>query len=214
MNALPLPRAQQAGHVAQAAPAAGRRQRDRPLRGFGVIGGLEPVEHRALQVVQVVNVHTRSVPPGKMPLVGLTNDELIRRYNANEPLASLAQAADMTRSGLYERLRRLGLPPRIKPGSTTVTDARIREALDHHGSVNAAAKALGVTREALTADAQRLGLLPPPPDRPADLAESYRQLGSLEATAMHYNTSVTTVRRWLRSLGVDRKPAGRQARDG
>lgn len=214
MNPPALPGAQQAGHVVQAAPAAGRRQGDRPLRGFGVIGGLEPVEHRALQVLQVVNVHACSVPPGKMPPVGLTNDELIRRYNANEPLAALAQAADMTRSGLYERLRRLGLPPRSKPGSATVTDAQIRHALDHHGSVNAAAKALGVTREALTADAQRLGLLAPPPDRPADLAERYRQLGSLEATAKHYNTSITTIRRWLRSLGIHRKPAGRQARDG
>ena len=209
-----LPRTQQSGHVVHTAPAAGRRQGGRTLRGVGIIGGFEPLEHRALQVVQIVNVHSAHRTARQNALVGLTNDELIRRYNANEPLASLAQATGMTRSGLYERLRRLGLPPRNQPGSTTVTDAQIRNALNQHGSVNAAAKALGVTREALTADAQRLGLLAPPPDRPDDLAERYGQLGSLEATAKFYNTSVTTVRRWLRSLGIDRKPAGRQARDG
>ena len=214
MSLPPLPRTQQPGDVVHAAPATGRRQGGRTLRGVGIIGGLEPVEHRALQVLQIVNVHPPHRTARQNALVGLTNDELIRRYNANESLASLAQAAGMTRSGLYERLRRLGLPPRLRPGSASVTDAQIRKALDRHGSVNAAAKALGVTREALTADAQRLGLLAPPPDRPDDLAERYSQLGSLGATAQHYNTSVTTVRRWLRSLGIDRKPAGRQARDG
>ena len=145
--------------------------------------------------------------------VALTNEELIRRYNAGEPLTALAQAAEMTRSGLYERLRRLGLPTRRPAALTTVTDDQIRTAIADHGSVNAAAKVLGVTREALTADAQRLGLLEPPADRPADLAQQYNELGSLQATATHYNTSITTTRRWLRSLGINRKPAGRQPRD-
>lgn len=146
--------------------------------------------------------------------VGLTNDELARRYSAGEPLATLADAAEMTRSGLYERLRRLGLPSRRQTASRPLTEAQLRQALNTHGSVNAAASALGVSRENFTADAQRHGLLDPPADRPPDVAERYHQLGSLEATATHYNVSITTVRRWLRSLGVERKSSGRQARDG
>ena len=146
--------------------------------------------------------------------VALTNSELTRRYNAGEPLSALAEAAEMTRSGLYERLRRLNLPPRRQPTSRPPTEDQLRKALDTHGSANAAAAALGITRENFTADAQRYGLLDPPPDRPADLAQQYNQLGSLEATAAHYKVSVTTIRRWLRSLGVERKRSGRQARDG
>ena len=146
--------------------------------------------------------------------MGLTNAELTRRYNAGEPLITLAAAAEMTRSGLYERLRRLGLPPRRQPAAQTLTETQVRRALNTHGSVNAAAIALGVTRENLTADAQRYGLLDPPADRPADVTQRYHELGSLEATAAHYNVSITTVRRWLRSLGVERKPSGRQGRDG
>jgi DNA invertase Pin-like site-specific DNA recombinase len=145
--------------------------------------------------------------------VGLTNDELTRRYKAGEPLAALAEAAEMTRSGLYERLRRLKLPPRRQPTERPLTQAQLRRALNTHGSVNAAAAALGVSRENFTADAQRYGLLDPPPERPADLAQQYNQLGSLEATAAHYKVSVSTIRRWLRSLGVERKRSGRQARD-
>ena len=143
--------------------------------------------------------------------VGLTNNELVRRYNAGEPLATLADAAEMTRSGLYERLRRLGLPSRRPTTSRPLTESQLRRALNSHGSVNAAASALGVSRENFTADAQRYGLLDPPADRPPDVAERYHQLGSLEATAAHYNVSITTVRRWLRSLGVERKPSGRQS---
>jgi hypothetical protein len=96
--------------------------------------------------------------------VGLDDRDLVCRYRAGESLDTLAAAAGLTRNGLYARLRRLGQPP--------------RRALAEHGSINAAAKALGVTREALTGDAQFLGLVPDPPDRPDDLAATYEQLGS------------------------------------
>ena len=143
--------------------------------------------------------------------MGLDDRDLVCRYQAGESLDTLAAAAGLTRNGLYARLRRLGQPPR-RAGSVTVSDDEIRRALAEHGSINAAAKALGVTREALTGDAQFLGLVPDPPDRPDDLAATYEQLGSIEATAAHYGVAAVTVTKWLRSLRIRRQPAGRKPR--
>jgi hypothetical protein len=136
--------------------------------------------------------------------MGLTNEELIRRYRAGDPIDELATAAEMTRSGMYDRLRRLGVTPR---------DETIRQALTDHKSINAAAKALGLPRSRLTAEAVRLGLRERPANIPEDLADIYRQQGSLDRVAEHYGTSAPTVGRWLRSLGIPLQP-GRKPRDG
>jgi hypothetical protein len=147
----------------------------------------------------------------RIPPVGLTNQELIRRYQAGERIDDLAAAAEMTRSGLYDRLRRLN----IKPRTTTVDldDDAIRAAVTEHKSINAAAKALGVPRARLGAEAVRLGLRNQPASIPADLASVYQREGSVERVAAHYGTSAITVARWLRSLGVPLRP-GRRPRDG
>jgi len=71
----------------------------------------------------------------------------------------------MSRPGLYDRLRRLGVPPRTTTG-VVLDETTVKAALDTHGSVNAAAKALGVPRARLGAEAVRLGLRPPPPSIP------------------------------------------------
>jgi hypothetical protein len=144
--------------------------------------------------------------------MGLTNEELIRRYRAGEPIDELATAAEMTRSGMYDRLRRIGIPPRTGT-DTNIDDETIRQALTDHKSINAAAKALGLPRSRLTADAIRLGLRDPPANIPDDLTEIYRQEGSVDRVAEHYGTSAPTVGRWLRSLGVPLQP-GRRPRDG
>lgn len=144
--------------------------------------------------------------------VGMDNDELIRRYQAGETLDQLTAAAAMSRSGLYDRLRRLGVPPRTG-NHANIDDDTILAALSEHRSVNAAAKALGISRDRLAADAVRLGLRPPPAHIPPDLVQRYRQDQSLERVATHYSTSPITVGRWLRSLGVTLNP-GRKPRDG
>jgi hypothetical protein len=143
--------------------------------------------------------------------MGLTNDELIRRYRAGDPIDELAAAAEMTRSGMYDRLRRIGVAPRTGTDSD-VDDETIRQALSDHKSINAAAKALGLPRSRLTAEAVRLGLRDRPANIPEDLIDIYRQEGSLERVAEHYGTSAPTVGRWLRSLGVPLQP-GRRPRD-
>lgn len=97
--------------------------------------------------------------------MGLTNEELIRRYRAGEPIDGLAAAAEMTRSGMYDRLRRIGVAPRTGT-DTNISDETIRQALSDHKSINAAAKALGLSRSRLTAEAVRLGLREPPPTSP------------------------------------------------
>jgi hypothetical protein len=146
--------------------------------------------------------------------MGLTNEELIRRYRAGEPIDELAAAAEMTRSGMYDRLRRLGISPRTGTGTgSDIDDQTIRQALSDHKSINAAAKALGLPRSRLTAEAIRLGLRDRPANIPEDLIEIYRQQGSLDRVAEHYGTSPPTVGRWLRSLGVPLQP-GRKPRDG
>lgn len=145
--------------------------------------------------------------------VGLTNDELLSRYDTNEPLAELAAAAEMTLSGLHLRLRRLGAPPRNNATAAALDDDTIRDAITEHGSVNAAAKALSVPRARLGADAVRLGLRPRPPSIPADLEETYQREGSLDRVAAHYGTTTITAGRWLRSVGVELR-RGRKPRDG
>lgn len=140
-----------------------------------------------------------------------TDSDLVKRYQAGESLDTLAEAAGLTRNGLYARLHRLGQSPR-RPGSVSVSDDQIRQAMAEHQSVNTAARALGMTREALTGEAQFLGLLPPPPGRPDDLADTYARLGSIKGTASHYSVSTITVTKWLRSLRIARLPAGRKPR--
>jgi len=92
----------------------------------------------------------------------LTNEEADPPVPAGEPIDELATAAEMTRSGMYDRLRRIGVAPRTGTG-TDINDETIRQALTDHKSINAAAKALGIPRSRLTAEAIRLGLR----DRPA-----------------------------------------------
>jgi hypothetical protein len=118
----------------------------------------------------------------------------------------------MTRSGMYDRLRRLGVTPRTGT-DTNIDDHTIRQALTDHKSINAAAKALGLPRSRLTAEAIRLGLRDPPANIPDDLIDIYLQQGSLDRVAGHYGTSAPTVGRWLRSLGIPLQP-GRKPRDG
>jgi hypothetical protein len=181
-------------------------------RGLGVIRGVQGVEHVALQRLQVVDVHPRHATAGQNRRMGLTNHELIRRYRGGEPIDQLATAAEMTRSGMYDRLRRIGVTPRTGT-DTNISDETIRQALTDHNSINAAAKALGLPRSRLTAEAIRLGLRDRPPNIPDDLIDIYRQQGSLDRVAEHYKTSAPTVGRWLRSLGVPLQP-GRKPRDG
>jgi hypothetical protein len=142
--------------------------------------------------------------------VGLTDAELIRRYQAKEPVEQLAAEAGLTRSGVYGRLRRLGIPPRTAPPCHN--DDTIRRALADHRSINAAAKALGISRIRLTAEAQRLGLRDPPTNIPDDLAERYREERSLARLAARYQTSAPTVSGWLAALGIPREPPGRRQR--
>jgi hypothetical protein len=198
--------------LGQAPPAPSGRQRLRARRGLGVIRGVQGVEHLALQRLQVVDVHPRHATARQNRWMGLTNDELTRRYQAGEPVDELAAAAEMTRSGMYDRLHRLGVAPRTST-ETNIDDETIRQALTDHKSINAAAKALGLPRSRLTAEAIRLGLRDPPANIPTDLIDLYRQQGSLERVAEHYGTSAPTVGRWLRSLGVPLQP-GRKPRDG
>jgi hypothetical protein len=143
--------------------------------------------------------------------VGLTNEELLRRYQAGERIEDLMAAAEMSKPGLYDRLRRLGAQLR-KPPTARPDDETIRTALDRYGSVNAAAKALGLPRARLGAEAVRLGLRPMPPSVPTDISAVYAAEGSLERVAAHYNTTTVTVARWLRSAGVELRP-GRRPRD-
>jgi hypothetical protein len=141
----------------------------------------------------------------------MDNEELIVRYHAGEVINELAAAAGMTRSGFYDRLRRLGVTPRTG-NPTQLNDGVIRAAMDEHKSVNAAAKALGVSRARLGAEAVRLGLRPRPPSIPADLTDVYKRERSIDRVALHYETAPSTIGRWLRSLGVHLQP-GRRPRE-
>lgn len=205
--------AEQSGGLGYGPAPAALRQRQRPRGSVSVIRGVQPVQDSALQLVEVVDVHPPTVAAGDNHPVGLTNDELIGRYQAGERLDTLSAAAEMTLSGLHDRLRRLGVPARTATDAAHLNDETIAAALTEHGSVNAAAKALGVPRARLGADAVRLGLRPRPPTIPADLEAVYRQEGTLERTAAHYDTTTVTAARWLRSVGVTLRP-GRRPRDG
>lgn len=142
------------------------------------------------------------------------NKELADRYAAGEPLEELAAAAGMSLGGLQERLRRIGEPTRRrKERARSLTREQIAKALADHGSLHAAAQALGVGRGALTAQAQRYGLRPAPAI-PSDLAARYRAGASISELARHYEVGTTTVTLWLDVAGVPRRHPGRQPRDG
>src|SRR5205823_3766246 len=103
---------QQPGRVDLAAPAPGGRQRPRARWRVGIVECLQVVEDVAFRRLHVVDVHSPHATAGHNQAVGLTNEELILRYRAGERLDQLTAAAGMTRSGLYDRLRRLGVKPR------------------------------------------------------------------------------------------------------
>lgn len=145
--------------------------------------------------------------------MGLSNDELTRRYLAREPLSDLAAAADMTVSGVQARLRRIGVPSRKQPSKAPqLSKETIAAALEQHGSSNAAAKALGVTRAALVAEAQRYGLRTTF-NTPADLRTRYQAGATQTELAAHYGVAVSTVGLWLQALGITRR-RGRRPIDG
>jgi transcriptional regulator with XRE-family HTH domain len=137
--------------------------------------------------------------------MGLTNDELARRYRSGESLARLATDAGMTVPGVQARLRRIGVPARRQPSKAPrLSKQEIAAALDSHRSINAAAKALEVTRAALMAEAQRHGLrhtLTPP----RDLLERYQAGATQTQLADHYGVAVSTVGLWLQASGVARR---------
>ncbi len=143
----------------------------------------------------------------------LSDEELIRRYKSGEAVRVLAEDAQMSLAGIHGRLRRLAVPPRTAPTTGPMDEATVRQAFIEHGSVNAAAKALGVTRNALTGETVRLGVVERPADIPADLADRYSTERSLARVAAHYGVSVPTVSRWLNMIGVSRQRAGRRTRD-
>ena len=141
------------------------------------------------------------VPAGKLADVGLTNDEL-------------AAAADMTLSGVQARLRRLSVPPRRKTAAAKTTAKQVEAALMSAAPVDQrAAKALGVTRPWLAAEAQRLGLRRSF-DPPADLLQRHHAGANQARLAEPYYTAVSTIGHWLHALGEPPQPRGRRPRDG
>jgi hypothetical protein len=155
----------------------------------------------------------RAHAKGTITVVGLTNDELTRRYQSGEALDQLADAAEMTLSGVQARLRRLGVPPRRQTADTKPTPKQVKAALKQHQSINATAKALGVTRPWLAAEAQRLDLRHSY-DPPADLLERHRAGATQTQLAEHYRTAASTIGHWLHALGQPPPPRGRRPRDG
>lgn len=144
----------------------------------------------------------------------VNNEELVARYRTGEPLTRLAEAAGMSLGGLQERLRRLGVPTRRRPeGARAIPPEQIANALAEHGSISAAARALGVGRGALTAQARRHGLRPAP-SVPSDLAKRYEGGATIAELAHHYDVGSTTVTLWLDAAGIPRRRPGRQPRDG
>jgi len=144
----------------------------------------------------------------------MTNEELASRYAGGDSLEELAAAAAMSLGGLQERLRRIGVPPRRRAERARALDAeQIAKALVDHGSVAAAARALGVGRAALTAQAQRHGLRPAPAI-PTDLAQRYQAGATIAELARHYQRGTTTITLWLDAAGIPRRRRGRQPRDG
>ncbi len=107
----------------------------------------------------------------------------------------------------------LVLPHSDESGGPALTVKQITDALDTHGSVAGAAAALGVGRDALTAQAQRHGLRPGP-DIPPDLIKRYQAGASIRELAEHYQRGTSTIVRWLDGAGLTRRRRGRQPRDG
>jgi hypothetical protein len=143
----------------------------------------------------------------------LGDEDLVRRYTTGDSVRALAEDAEMTLAGVLGPLRRLGVPPPTSTPSGPLGETVIREALLEHGSISAAAKALGVTRNTLTGEAVRLGVVQCSVDIPPDLADRYRTERSLARVAAHYGVSIPTVSRWLNMIGVPRQRGGRRPRD-
>jgi hypothetical protein len=180
--------AEQANRSEQAPLSPGSRQGPRTPGGVGVVSLVQAVKYIPLEGLELGTVHHVDPTGRQNREVGLPDAELIRRYNAGEPLQLLATDAELSRSGLYERLRRLGLP-RTTRAAATISDDVIRQAFDEHGSISAVARALGVSRNRAIAEGQRLGLRDLSPNIPDDIAEQYRQERSLAKLAEHYGTS-------------------------
>jgi transposase-like protein len=105
------------------------------------------------------------------------------------------------------------VPSRRTRTTAAISDDAIRQAFDDHGSISAVAGALGVSRNRVIAEGQRLGLRDLSPNIPDDVAEQYRQERSLAKLAKHYGTSAPTVSRWLSALGIPREPPGGRQRE-
>lgn len=145
--------------------------------------------------------------------MGLTNDELTRRYLDGEPVGDLAAEAGMTRAGVHARLRRIGVPPRKQPSKASqLAKSEIADALDQNGSITATARTLGITRAALMAEAQRHGLRSTL-KTPADLLDRHQAGATQTELAAHYGVAASTVGLWLQALGVSRR-RGRRPLDG
>jgi Helix-turn-helix domain len=142
---------------------------------------------------------------GRIATVGLTNDELARRYRAGEPLPQLAVDTGMSVSGVQARLRRIGVPARRQPSKAArLPKDAIAQALDTHGSINAAAKQLGITRAALMAEAHRHGLRHAL-TVPQDLLDRYQRGATQTELAAHYGVAASTVGMWLQAHGITRR---------
>ncbi len=106
-------RTEDASRIGQPTAPAGHRQRQSARRSLGIIGRVEGVEDRGLQILEVVDVHARKATGSQNQPVVLTNDELIRRYRAGERVDQLAaEVAHVQSSGL-----RLGAAFRHRPRS-------------------------------------------------------------------------------------------------
>ena len=131
----------------------------RPLRPAGP----RRVGHRPRRATRP----PRRMAPLRRPVgataVAMTDDELARRYQAREDLASLAASAGMTTAGIHARLRRIGVPAHMRPDRAhTLTAEQIAAALAAEGTVAGAARRVGAGRGAFQANAWRYGLLPLP----------------------------------------------------
>lgn len=129
------------------------------------------------------------------------------------PTRPRAQPALQLDAGLQARLRRIGVPPRKQASKASqLTKSQIASALEQHGSINATAKALDITRSALMAEAQRHGLRSAL-NIPADLFDRHQAGATQTDLATHYGVAVSTVGLWLQALGVARR-RGRRPLDG
>lgn len=145
-------------------------------------------------------------------MAGLSDEELARRcQGGEESVLGLAVAAGMSVSGLQRRLRRIGVPPRRSERAGALEISDVSAALAEHGSIRAAAGALGISRPGLVALARRHGLAEAG-DLPAGLVESYQAGASMADLAQDHGVSTATVSYWLRGVGLAPRPRGRRPR--